>query len=306
MEIMGILLNQIALMFIFIGIGYVLYRSKLISNAGVKDLGTLLLYIVLPCVIIKAYLSDRTEARMIGLAISFAASLISLIIAMLISQFIFGKRHRIENFGTAFSNAGFIGIPLIQAVLGEEAVFYVSSYVALLNIFQWMRSSTVLREDPEPLNAKKLVSNPLLIGMVIGLLLFITQLPLPGLVKTSVAQLASVNTPVAMIIIGTYLAQVEWGDLFTDKLSYASCVVRLVLIPAVTFAVLSLVPNEYYMIKMTVLIAASAPVGSNVAIFAQRYGLSYTQAVKSVCLSTILSIVSLPAIVFLASRLWGA
>ena len=103
------------------------------------------------------------------------------------------------------------------------------------------------------------------------------------------------NAPVAMIILGIYLAQMKLRDLFTDRAVYLCALMRLIVIPLATAAVLALIPGNE-MLKMSVLIVAATPVGSNVAIFAQMAGVDYTQAVKDICLSTLLCIVTIPLV----------
>ena len=304
MNVVGILLRQICIMLLFMAMGVFLYKKKLLTKNGSKELGSMLLYLILPCTIVKAYLSELTYEKLIGLGLSFVGALAALLLSMLVSHLVFKRKYRIENFGTAFSNAGFIGIPLVQAVLGSEAVFYISSFVALLNILQWTYGVLVMTDSKENIRPGKLLRNPILISMTLGILLFLLQVPVPEVVASTISQIASMNAPVAMVILGTYLAQVKMRELFTDKIAYVSCVVRLLVIPVLTFFLLSVIPKDYYDLKLTLLISASAPIGSNVAIFAQMYDQSYTQAVKGVCLSTIFSVLTLPLVIGVGSYFW--
>ena len=116
--------------------------------------------------------------------------------------------------------------------------------------------------------------------------------------------LASMNGPLAMIVLGAYLAQVPLRELFTDKLTYLCAAVRLLLIPVLTMGFLFLIPDTYATVRLAVLLAAAAPVGSNVAIFAQIYHKEYTDAVKDVCLSTVFSILTMPLVTGLANFVW--
>ena len=146
----------------------------------------------------------------------------------------------------------------------------------------------------------------MLISLAAGIVLFLLPIELPGVLTGTVSSIAAMNAPVAMISLGTYLAQTRLKELFTDKTAYLSTLVRLLVIPLLTLALLWLVPAEYMNLKLAVLIVAITPVGSNVAIFAQIHNQNYTQAVKSVCLSTLCSIVTMPLLVALARMVWGA
>ncbi len=300
MDFIILLLKQNILMFLYLLIGYFLFRKKLIGISGSADIGRMLLHIVMPAAILKAYMTSYTPERLIGLVLSFLAALLALLLAIFISRIFFKKEQAIERFGAAFSNAGFIGIPLVQMTLGEEAVFYISSFVALLNILQWTYGVFILTGDRNTFSFQKLRTNPVILSFLGGLLLFFLPVTLPDLLTGMIGSLAAMNGPLAMIVLGTYLAQVSPGSLFKEKLAYRSSFVRLILIPILTIILLGFFPAEYHTLKLAVLIAASAPIGSNVAIFAQLYGQDYTRAVKEVCLSTLLCMITLPLITGLA------
>ena len=106
-----IILKQIILMFIYMTIGFLLYKKKFVTKQGSKELGLILLYVILPVVIVKAYLVTFSAELLRGLALSFAASLLVLLLSMLLSRIVFRSKYPIEQFSSAFSNAGFIGIP---------------------------------------------------------------------------------------------------------------------------------------------------------------------------------------------------
>lgn len=303
MGFMTILIKQVIIMFLLILIGVILFRTKKLSVQGSKELGNVLVYVIMPGVVINAYMTEFSMERLKGLVIAFGLAALTLILAMVISAVLF-KKHPIENFGTAFSNAGFMGIPIVQAVLGTEAVFYVSAFVALLNLLQWTYGVFVITGDRKLISAKKIFTNPILISMVVGLVLFVLPIEVPVVFTGTVSLIAGMNAPVAMISIGTYLAQTSLKEMAIDKTAWLSTFVRLIVIPAATLGVLSLVPAQYEMMKMAMLIVAATPVGSNVAIFAQIHNKNYTQAVKSVCLSTVCSLVTIPLIIGAANMIW--
>lgn len=162
MEIVLLLIRQNLVMLIYLLIGFFLFRKKLVGVQGSADLGRMLLYVVMPTAIIKSYIADFSPDMLAGLAVSFAAALLSLILAILISRAAFRKEESLERFGAAFSNAGFIGIPLVQMTLGSDAVFYIASFVALLNILQWTYGVLIMTGDRSAVSAKKLPQTPLL------------------------------------------------------------------------------------------------------------------------------------------------
>lgn len=296
MDIINVLITQLFVMFLLMLTGFGLFRTKKLTAQGSKELGNILVYVIMPCVVLNAYMAEFSMERLRGLGVAFGLSIAALSLSMLVSALCF-RRHPLENFGTAFSNAGFMGIPMVQAVLGSEAVFYVSAFVALLNFLQWTYGVFVITGDRRRISIKKIVFNPIIISLVLGLVLFLLPVKVPAIFSKTVSLIAGMNAPVAMISIGTYLAQISLKSVLTDKTAWVSALVRLLAIPGLTAVLLCLLPEGYADMKTAVLIAAAAPVGSNVAIFAQIHHQNYTQAVKSVCLSSVLSLATIPVLI---------
>lgn len=293
-----IVLRQIVIMFLYMAIGGLLFQKGLITKEGSKSLANLLLYAVLPCVVVKSFCVARTPERMNGLLVSFLAALGILLLAMAVSHLLFQK-NPIDDFGAAFSNAGFMGFPLVAAVQGSEAIFYAAGFVALLNALQWTYGQSLISGDPSYRSPKAILKNPLVLSLLLGILIFCFELPVPAIAFDLLAALAALNAPLAMVILGVYLAQTDPKTLFNDPHLYVVAAARLVLIPLLTILVLKLLPAQYAAIATTLVIVAAAPIGSNVAVYAQKLGKDYAYAVRGVCLSTLLSAITMPLLMLL-------
>ena len=305
METILILIRQIAQMFLLSGIGYLLFKCKKITADGSRALGNILIYAALPSVIINGFLVERTPERLMGMLYSAAGAAVLLLLSILISRLFF-KKDAIAAFAGAFSNPGFFGVPLIVASMGQGAVFYVACFIAFLNIGQWTYGVSILNGQPvrQGFELKKLVKAPFIIAILIGLFLFFTQLPLPTVLSGCLSAAAGLNTPLAMFTVGIYLAQTDVPGMFRKKKLYLISFVRLALIPLLSVLALSLLPEAWHDMKLALLLAAACPVGSNVAVYAQLHGKDYPYAVETVVLSTLLSLFSIPVIVWLSSMLW--
>lgn len=293
-----IVLRQIVIMFLYMAIGGLLFQKGLITKEGSKSLANLLLYVVLPCVVVKSFCVARTTERTSGLLVSFLAALGILLLAMAVSHLLFQK-NPIDDFGAAFSNAGFMGFPLVAAVQGSEAIFYAAGFVALLNALQWTYGQSLISGDPGYRSPKAILKNPLVLSLLLGILIFCFEIPVPAIASDLLAALSALNAPLAMAILGVYLAQTDPKTLFNDPHLYVVAAARLVLIPLLTILVLKLLPAEYAAIATTLVIVAAAPIGSNVAVYAQKLGKDYAYAVRGVCLSTLLSAITMPLLMLL-------
>lgn len=295
-----IVLRQIVIMFVYMAIGGLLFQKGLITKEGSKSLANLLLYVVLPCVVVKSFCVARTPERTSGLLVSFLAALGILLLAMAVSHLLFQK-NPIDDFGAAFSNAGFMGFPLVAAVQGSEAIFYAAGFVALLNALQWTYGQSLISGDPGYRSPKAILKNPLVLSLLLGILIFCFEIPMPAIASDLLAALSALNAPLAMVILGVYLAQTDPKTLFNDPHLYVVAAARLVLIPLLTILVLKLLPAEYAAIATTLVIVAAAPIGSNVAVYAQKLGKDYAYAVRGVCLSTLLSAITMPLLMLFAN-----
>lgn len=302
-----ILVKQILQMFLLAGIGYLLFKGGKISLEGSKTIGNILIYGSLPAVIINGFRIERTAEHVSGLLWSAAAALTIVLLSILISHFVF-RKDGVAAFATSFANPGFFGIPLIVASLGQGAVFYAAPFIAFLNIGQWTYGVSRLNGQPvlQGFQPKKLIKAPFVIAILVGIFLFATQLPLPAIVENCLSNVAGLNTPLAMFTVGVYLAQTDLVKMFGRRTLYLVSALRLLVIPVLSLLILSLLPFSMHVMKTVLLIVAACPVGSNVAVYAQLHGKDYPYAVETVIISTLLSIVTIPFILYLSTLLWHA
>lgn len=301
MQLFTTLLWQIALMFALAGIGVLLRRSGKLSAHATGDMGGLLLNVVLPVVIVRSFWIDYSDARAAGIVLSLALSAGLLVLAMAIAR-LMQRRDAIAQFSVAFSNAGFIGIPLVQATLGADVVCYIAPLIALLNALQWTYGQRLLAPAGERMRPQEALGNPMVIALAVGCAAFFLRIPLPSFVDTLMSSTSALNTPLAMLILGCYLSESDLASLRANKNLYLATVERLVVVPVASALFLALVPGPEA-IRLALLIAAAAPTGTNVAIFAQKQGCDYRYANNLVCVTTLVSAITLPALVAVAAPL---
>jgi len=297
-----ILLEQILLMFMLMGIGVLVYRKGFISKNGSKELGALLLYVVTPMITIKAYTIEASAERSEGLLVAALLSSIAFAISIFVARLFF-RRHRLEHFGVAFSNAGFIGIPLVSAALGQEAVFYFSSFLVLASVLMWTYGIAILKGNAKDLHISRLLLNPIVISALIGWVIYVSGIRLPGLALSTLNSVSALNTPLAMFILGVYMAQLSLREIFRFSIVYRVMFLRLIVIPFLVLLAFIPIDAKYNFAKLTILIGISAPSAANTAIMAQQFHMDYNEGVKIVIVTTLFSIITLPLIILLAQTI---
>lgn len=303
MNVILTLVNQTVTMFLLIGVGFCLFRTGKITESGSKALGNILIYGALPAVIISGFLQERTPERLAGLAFSALGAAVILALSILCARVCF-KKNPISHFAAAFSNPGFFAVPLILASIGTGGVFYIASFIAFLNLLQWTYGVAVMTGQTGGLQVKSILKAPFMVAIIIGLSLFLTGIPVPGVISKALNGVKELNTPLAMFTVGAYLAQTDIPGMLRRREVYMVALVRLILIPLLTVVGLMLVPQTFYDMKFALLVASACPVGSNVAVYAQLHGKDYTYAVETVIISILLSILTIPLMVMLAQMLW--
>ena len=298
--------EQVLILFVLIAIGFVCGKTKLINEAGSKVMADVVLYFVTPCVIINAFQREFDVTMLIKLIVSAVCSAAILGFSVLVAQILFKKqeRHRacIFKFATVFSNCGYMSLPLQQALLGDEGVFYGATFVAMFNIFVWSYGIITMKGKDEKASGIKILINPGIIGTLIGVVLFLCSIELPGVIAQPISYMAALNSPVPMLIIGYYLSKANLKKAFTDAWSYVSMGLRLVILPLLTLFVLLLCGIKGPLL-VSLTISVSSPVAAITTMMSAKYGHDTELSVSIVSASTLLSLGTMPLIVGLSQYL---
>ena len=305
MEIVTILIKQVFIMFVLMAIGFVAYRKQILSNQGTKDIGKLLLNVAIPMIVISNFCVEKSAEKTAELFESALLSFLCMALSVAFAYLVYHKKDRIAEFSAAFSNAGFIGIPLVQAIFGSGAVFYISVMIVLINVLQWTYGVYTITDDKSVMDFKKIMKNPLILSVGIGIVIYFLNIRLPKIAMDIISSISAINTPLAMIVSGVYLAQSDLLNAMRKKDAWLLSLSRLIVIPLIVMLVFRFLPFGGTAMKLSILLAGACPVGSNVAVFAQQYDKDYRKGVEYVCVSTLLSILALPLVIFVANLLFN-
>ena len=291
--------GQVASLFIMIAVGFGMYRANKITDAGAGQMTDLLLYTVTPCVVINAFNRPFDPKTALAIAVFAGVSSGILLLCILVGKLVYRKgdpnARAVLRFSSVFSNCGFMGIPLAGAVCGEAGTLYASVFVVLFNLCQWTYGYAMM--SGERLSLRKVLLNPCVIGLAVGLPVFLLSLRLPSPVSGAVSMMAALNSPLAMIVIGTHLAKADIKSTLGDKRCYFASAMRLILLPAVILPVVLTLPwfNEAQTVTLAVMIGA--PVAASTSLFAVKFGRDAALASRLVAMSTIFSMATLPLLV---------
>lgn len=296
---------EVAVILLLIVIGYFTVKKGMFTKESLGSITSFLLYIVTPCLLVSSFLSAE-PGKLDGWTMLLAVVLpaLSIVISIAVSYLFFRReplgRRRVLRFSTVFCNVGFMGIPLVEGIVGSEGVLYGSFFIAVFNIFCWTYGYVMMGGGKVRLKA--LLLNPGVIGIVIGLPLYLLDVPVPALFVEPVELISALNTPLAMIVVGGYIAQVKLRAFVSDLAVYKMAVLRLVVAPLLYLALVWLLRPDETLLMSTV-IQAATPVAANCVLFAVQYGSDAELASKSVAVSTALSVVTIPLLTVLVQAL---
>lgn len=300
MENAEIILNQTLIMLILIIVGIICKKTKIITDDGNKELSKLVLTVVNPIVILMAYQTDYKPQLVKNLLIAFGLSILSYIILIVAAYLLIpqkdGRETQIERFSAIYSNCGFMGIPLVNALFGSEGIFYLTAFLTVFNLVVWTHGIILISGERNLKNIVKVFYSPVIISIVLGIIMFFAQIRLPDIITDSLNFISNLNTPLAMIVSGVTIADTKILKLLKKPGIYYVSFLKLILLPLILIAVFSLF-NVNEQIRITVLVAASAPAAAMCTLQCIRYEKNCLYASEIFAASTILSVVTLPIIV---------
>ncbi len=300
-----VVLEQVSVLFLLMAVGFVMTKLGLLTQLGTGQMTALLLYVVTPCVIVDSF-QTPCDARLLHiLLLGGLATAGTYLIYILLAHFLFPRQEEnlrpVLQAGSIYGNLGFMGLPLVRSVLGEGAAIFAVVDLGLFNIVTWTHG-VLLMGGRSAFSAKKAILNPGVLGVLVGLPLFLLNLRLPTVLYSPVHFLAQMNTPLAMVIIGAQMGRSNLLGILRQRELYAAAAIKLAALPLLTGLLLlpiGMDPTFY----TTVVILAGAPTAGITSMFAERFSRSPERAAQLVSLATLLSIVTLPIVGTLAQTI---
>lgn len=254
--------------------------------------------------IINAFEEPYSPKRIQQFLLTLIGIIIFYIVDILIAQIIFGKTvdptlRRVTQYGSVYSNAGFMGVPLASSLFGSQGVFFAAASLAAFNIFNWTHGIRLFQPKQDQLDHKatlqKVIFNPNIIAIVSGLLIFLLSIKIPFVINQAVKYVGSINTPLSMIVIGNSLAGIKFNRrMFNGKLLLA-LIMRNLIFPVIAILILRLLGISGIAFYTTIVMAA-CPVAGILVLFTLQARGNPRQAITLMSISTILSLVTIPLI----------
>ena len=304
---MGTAGQQVLILYIMVLVGFIADKMKFFTENTARKSNDLRFYVITPCVIINSFLTTTFSTETIGgFLFAVLCSVFAHVVGIILSLPLFNKKgspdSSIFKYACIYGNVGYMALPLANAVLGETGVFYCSGAVIVFNTLCFTHGIWLMNKGNKvKFSVKSVFLNPGVISVAIGLPLFLFSVELPDVVRQPIELISNMNTPLAMLIFGTYLANTDLKTMFKIKEQYLIMLVRLIAVPLIVFGFCRLM-NFPALLTTACIISASAPSAANTVMFAAKYDKDTAVASKVVALVSFASVITLPMMIALTKQ----
>lgn len=304
-----ITLIAVATMLLYAMPGYILMKTKMLKASSISDFAKILMYMCQPCLTIYSF--SRGVFSLDGLVqlLVFCGFAMGIQVLMLVVSFFFftkvskEAKMRICSVATSLGNVGFLGVPLLEALLPDhpEAIILSATYSLCMNAIAWTLGCAMISGDKNFISLKKLFVNPASLACIVAIPVYVLnyKCPVEPLVS-AITLVAKMSTPMCMIIMGMRLGTMKFTSLFKEKWVYVAIAAKQVIMPLIAFLVVQILPVDTY-IKQGAFILSAAPVASMTLNFAEYLDAGQETAANLVLFGTVISIVTIPIMMLLLS-----
>ena len=294
-------LGAIALIMI---LGFCLGKWKMISTRTNQELTNLLLTVFMPASLFVAFPSEYDESTLNLFTSGLIAGVLVMLMLIILSKIIFNKLWlkgdlRYESqFGLIFNNATFLGYPIVASTFGPTGVVAYCGFIIAFNVALFSYGIWLFEHKLTPKLIKSVVTNPNIIAVLIGMVLFLSGLRLPSFITDAVSYVGGATTPLSIICIGFMLSRADFKTILKKWRLAVTAITQLIVGPAITYLMLTWLRFPIEVIAVCTLIQA-LPTATSLGLFATKYGGNNIESSELVTISTIFSIFTMPLMVFL-------
>lgn len=299
---LSVIIEQIFILSLIAAAGYIAFRTKILSAEGNKAISRLVIYVTLPALILSS-VANVPEAITTGdvlllLGASFFTYALLGAVSLAVPRLLKADKadYGVYEFMTMFGNVGFIGFPVLTALFGEKAIFLAAIFNIPMNLFCFSIGILMVAPKGTKLKATAML-NPTVVASFAALLLYLLPVSLPGVVNEGLSLIGDPTIPLAMMLIGSSLAQIPFREVLNVPRLYLLSLIKLIVCPLLVFFVLQWFIDDSLLLGIAAVLSAM-PVATNATMLCIEYNGNELLASRGVFISTLLSLVTIPLLVY--------
>ncbi len=292
--------TQVLILFVLVAVGFICRKVRILTENGIKSISDLVVYVVTPANIVVAFTREFRADLLLGLGKAFLLAFLVYGAATIAAKFVIREKDEnkrsVLRFSGAYPNAGYMGIPLQRALLGNIGVFYCAAYIGMFHMYVWTVGVALLSGDKKQISVKKLLTSPCIIAIIIGLLFFFLPIEPPNIIFSPLQSLASLATPLPMLVIGYHLAGSDLRKIIGNIWVYAAIAIKMVFSPILAIILCLLFKCDHSM-AVSCLIACSSSSAAMTTMLATKFNRDAELSAAVVSYTTLLAIIVIPLFV---------
>ena len=298
-----VVINQMIILFLVIIIGYIANKVGILDKSQNQKLSSLVLNITCPALILASVSDIESGDFKIVVQIFIISIIIYLVLpfmGILLAKILKvpEEDRNLYKFMTIFSNIGFMGYPVIQSIFGTQALFFASICNMVFNIFCYSYGIYLISGDDKLYFDFKQLINPGIIFSIIAIIIYLTKWKMPQIIGETSNLIGSITTPLAMMLIGSSLADIPPKEVINDIRLYPYTIIKQIIMPILFWWVLKFIVVDKVVLGVLVVLVAM-PVGSSTVMFCNQYEGNVDLASKSIFITTLASVFTIPILVYL-------
>lgn len=313
-----VLVNQLIQLFLIICIGYFVFKIDILNETVNKHINSLVINVTMPLMIISSVLAmnDRPASSIIAIlfAVSIGFFIIMPILAFIIVKIMLKTMHIVKSrqgaymFMMIFSNVAFMGMPILNAACGEDgptAVFYAAVLNIFFNLSVFTYGVIIIGYGDTvktTLKFKDLLS-PGILSSIIAIIIYALNIHFPSTIENVIGTVGSLTSPLAMILVGSTLASMKLREVFNEWRIYIFSAIKQFVLPILLYPVFRLCISDDLLFNV-MFIEFLMPIANIALMLATEHGLDYKFVSKTIFISTLMSLISIPLIIYLCGIIY--
>lgn len=295
---MSALWEQVLILLIFVSIGFLLGKTKLVGQEQSRILSTLAVYVFLPCLTFKSF-ADTDAAYLVShwkdMLISTAILMSLIFICRFAGKFFSKNKYEqsVYEYSLTVANYGFVGYALAESMFGSQMLSDVVFYSIPLTIYSYSYAYSMLTKTRFDF---KMLFKPALLAIILGLVVGLSGIKIPDMLSQVIVASSACMSPVTMILTGIVISGYSVKTLFGKKSSYIMVALRLIIIPCILGLIVNLI---YPSVLIPTLLCYAMPIGMNTILFPRLVGENCEIGAGLVCITTVISCLTIPLIILL-------
>lgn len=288
---------------LLIVVGLYARSKKMITDKNQEQVSALVVRIAYPAIILSGALTDEPhiggETLLLTLAVTLALLVLLMLAAWMMPRLLGYKKkyYSIINVMTIFSNIGFMGVPMIDAIYGKGALIYMTIFLVPFNLLFFSYAIRTIKGSSNGMafNWRDLL-NEGMVACFLAIIIYLTNIHVPYVISAAIQMLGSMTAPLAMLLIGSFLSDMDWKEMFSDARIWRFTLMKMIVLPVVIVMILEQFVDNRILLAVC-LAAIATPAGNVLALLASIYNKEvYPVSLKGITLTTIVSVVTMPIV----------